>query len=57
MPKYRFRLSIGYPSAVHEDEIDFDSEPTEEELQEDLRDWANDYIEYWAEKIEDGDSE
>jgi hypothetical protein len=57
--KIKVNLSIGYPTATHENVLEVnDSELeglTEEEredyLMEETRIWANEYIEYWYEEL------
>jgi hypothetical protein len=38
-------LSIGYPTATHSDELEFEDEATDEEINRDVQEWANNYIE------------
>jgi hypothetical protein len=42
-------LSIGFPTATRDDELEIEDDATEEEIEETVRDWANNYIEYsWS---------
>lgn len=51
MKKIKFRLSIGYRDAVQEDVFEFDDDITEEELEDELKEWANNYIELSLEEL------
>lgn len=60
MPTLKVHLSIGYPTADHNDEIevdqdDYDACETDEDrdkmLSEICQEWANDYIETWYEIV------
>lgn len=43
-------LSIGYPTACHDDELEVPDDATEEEIDEIVSEWAHNYIEYsWRE--------
>lgn len=43
-------LSIGYPTANRQDTLEVDDDATEEQVEEIVREWANNYIEYyWVE--------
>lgn len=62
MAKYKFTLSIGYPTATHEQVIDVcDVELSECETEEDKddlvcswwKDWSDNYIDGCYEKVED----
>jgi len=39
------RLSIGYPTAIHEDEIEVEDDATQEQMEEAANEWAQEYIE------------
>jgi hypothetical protein len=44
------RLSIGYPAACREDEIEIEDDLTEEEIEEVVSEWAANYTEIsWSE--------
>jgi NAD-specific glutamate dehydrogenase len=48
------RLTIGYPTANRHDTIEVDDNATEEQIEEMVREWAHEYIEYsWSEEDED----
>lgn len=51
--KYKFVVSIGYHCADYEDTIEFDHEPTDEELNETLEDMRNNYDNSYYEPVED----
>jgi len=51
--KIKVHLSIGYPGACHDDELEVPDDSTEDDLENETRDWAFNYIEYYYEKIED----
>lgn len=47
----KFVLSIGYPIAKQEDELEFPDDITDEQLDEALQDWQNNFIDsYWEKK-------
>jgi hypothetical protein len=50
--KVKFHLTIGFAGADHEDEVELPDEFTDEQIEEELRDWAHNYIEYSFEKIQ-----
>lgn len=61
MPKLKVSLSIGYPTAKHEDVINVDDEEynacetdndREELLESYWRDWSNNYIEGYFEIVD-----
>ena len=52
--RLRMYLTIGYPGADHEEEIEVDDDATEDDLHEITQDWANGYIEWGHEVIEEG---
>lgn len=42
-------LTIGYPTATHEDEIEVQDDATEEEIEQITQEWAQNYVEYgWS---------
>lgn len=51
--KYKFVVSIGYHDADHEDTIEFDHEPTDEELNETLEDMRNNHDNSYYEPVKD----
>ena len=65
MITYRFTLSIGYPGAIHEDEItveeigysdrewnNLSEQEREDELEEYWKDWISNFIDGYWEKIQ-----
>ncbi len=47
--KFEFVLETGFAGAVHRDIIELPMELTEEEIEEEYKDWKNDKIDgYWA---------
>jgi len=53
MRKIKMELSIGYPTAIVEDEFYVDDDATEEEILETANDIADNYIEISYEEIEE----
>ena len=59
--KIEVNLSIGYPTAGHEDILEIDDEEVkdmtpkerEEYLWEVTKEWANEYIDYWYKEIKE----
>ena len=54
--KVTYKLSIGYPGADHEEEMDYTdeewSEMSENDREKDVEFWAWNYIEMWYEEEE-----
>ena len=51
MKKIYVHLSIGFPTACHDDELEIEDDATEEEISEMVAEWAGNYIEYsWSEE-------
>ncbi len=56
--KIKLKLTIGFPGADHESEIDtvedwgLSEDAPKEEILEAVADWAHGYIDYWYEEIE-----
>ena len=48
--KINVGLSIGYSGADHTDELEVDDDATEEEIEQEVQSWANNYIEIWWDK-------
>lgn len=48
------RCGIGYPGATHGEVFIFEDETSEKEMQDELWEWAKQFLEAW---FEDGDSE
>lgn len=46
MKKVSCYLTIGYPGASHEDVLEFKDDATDAEIEQDVADWAHNYIEY-----------
>ncbi len=51
MIRVKVNLSIGYPGAGHDDELEFDEGMTDEQIDREVAEWANNYIEYYWERI------
>ena len=51
MRKIYASLGIGISNASQNDELEVDDDATDEEIDEAVRDWANNYIDYgWSDK-------
>ncbi len=49
MKTIHVHLSIGFPTASREDELEVEDDATEDEIEEVVREWANNYIEFgWS---------
>lgn len=57
MFKYRLIVDTGFAGARHEDVIESETELSKEEILEAARDVMENHIEYWGEKIEDGEDD
>lgn len=55
MKKVVFNCSIGFPNAVHTDEFEFEDDYTEEEIAEELWDWAQQFLDAWVEEVDEED--
>ena len=53
--KVSFSLSIGYPSATHEDTFDFPENSTDDEIEAEFQEWSSNYIEGFWEKVKTKD--
>lgn len=53
MKKIKFCCSIGYPSAAQEDIIEVDDNWTEEDIEDKLWQWAEQFLEAWTEEIDE----
>lgn len=59
----RAKLSIGYPGAIQEDDVEIDDDILEgltpderaDVIDQHVEQWANDYIEWWYEENPDGE--
>lgn len=50
MKTIEMKLSIGYPTATHEDEIQVEDDATAEKIDEEVKQWAWNYIDIsWEE--------
>ena len=54
MKKVKFYCSIGYPSAMHEEIFEIDDNWSKEDIEYELWQWAEQFLEAW---IEDADDE
>lgn len=52
MAKAKFTLSIGYPTARHEEVVEIDDDTTDEQLQKDWEQWMWNYIDGGPERLE-----
>lgn len=52
MRKIKVMLSIGFPNAAHQEEIEVEDNATENEIWADVEAWANNYISYGWEESE-----
>lgn len=51
MRKIHFYLSIGYPTAKHEEIVEYDDNVTDDEINSDFSDWVNNYLDMeWCEE-------
>lgn len=53
MRKIKFHLNTGYAGCLHEDILEFEDDITEEQIEYELEQWANDQIDAWWEEIEE----
>jgi hypothetical protein len=44
--KISVHLSIGYPGACHDDELEFPDDATDDEIDAEVQEWAANYIEW-----------
>jgi hypothetical protein len=50
MREIKCNLSIGYPTAEHNDVIEVEDDATNEDIEREVEDWAHNYIEWsWEE--------
>ncbi len=50
MRTLKIYLTIGFPGAMHRDEIEVEDDATEEQIEEEVRDWAMNHVEWgWTE--------
>ena len=47
MRKIKAHCGIGYAGAEHEEEFEFEDDATEDEILEGVKDWAEQYLEFW----------
>jgi len=52
MMKVKVYLTIGFPSASYEDVLEFDEGVSEGDIDQEVQEWAFNYIEYGWEKEE-----
>lgn len=55
MKIYRAYLSIGFANATREEEFEFEDDATEQEIEEEVRDWMHNYLEWGFHEIEEED--
>lgn len=51
----KVKLSIGYPSACHEDELEVPDDATDEDIEREVQEWAGNYIETSWHRMEEED--
>jgi hypothetical protein len=52
--KVNLHLSIGFVGAEHRDTLELDDDATDEDIESEVECWANNYVETWWEKEEEG---
>jgi hypothetical protein len=55
MKRYRAYLNIGFPTAIREETFEFEDDATNEYIEEEIRDWMNNYLDWGFQEIEDED--
>lgn len=56
MRKIRFYLSIGFATAKHVEDFEFPDDVSDEEIEEEYQEWADDYIEKeWYDVVDEDD--
>lgn len=53
MKKVIFNCGIGFPSAIQSTEVEFNDNYTEEEITEELWNWAQQFLEAWIEEVDE----
>jgi len=53
--KIKVYLSIGFYDSIREEVLELDDGVTDEEIEEEVRDWKNNYIEWGWKKLPEGD--
>lgn len=54
--KYKYVMSIGFPTAEHKEVVDLPDDFTEDQVQEDYKEWCNNFLDGGFWKLEDGDT-
>ena len=57
MKKIHARASFGYTGAYYEDDFEFDDDATEKEIEDEIWDWAEQFVDVDFEEIEGDDDE
>lgn len=52
MKKIRACCSIGYRGAEHKEEFEFEDEVTDDEIDDEIYEWAKQFLETWWEKVD-----
>lgn len=50
------RCGVGYPNATHEELFEFEDGTSEKEMENELWEWAEQFLEAWFEDGEDGEA-
>lgn len=53
MKTYRAYLSIGFANGKHEEDFEFDDDVTEEEIEEEVRVWMENYLDWGFYEVEE----
>ena len=53
MKRIKAHCGIGFAGAVYEEEFEFEDEATEEEISDEINEWAEQFLETWWEEIEE----
>lgn len=53
MKKIKAHCGIGFVGTVHEEEFEFEDEATEDEIADEINEWAKQFLEVWWEESEE----
>ena len=56
MKTVKVSLSVGFAGVFREDILEFEDGTTAEEIDEGVKEWANNYIDLWHEEVEENES-
>ena len=51
MRKIQVHLSIGYPAATHDGELEVDDDATDDHIEEIVNEWAWEHIQIWHREL------